>query len=343
VRESAESWFWHTADWLAFAKAIGAEFFIDDLSALIYVDRDPIAVCPVILEERQGYRRFSYFGDFIPCPAFGSNVTESARLQAIEFYADWLDTTAAQRNVAYTRVFVPPLAACRASSRDAQAWNPLLRHGYLDISGASQVIDLTPDVEQLWRNVRKGHRSDIKRAAGQCEARVWDAATVTDDTFDRYRTLHAIDAGRVTRTRETFDMMLAWIRAGHGVLVEAHQGDRPVAFAVVITFRGGAYYASSCKDPQVPLPSMHLVQWETIKWLKDHGVQRYDIGGQYFGPTWSHLPSEKELSIAHFKRGFGGTTRRVDTVEKFYSAALLKQLGGDRLQALLAGREQHTR
>ena len=138
-------------------------------------------------------------------------------------------------------------------------------------------------------------------------------------------------------------MMLAWIRAGHGVLVEAHQDNRPIAFAVIITFRAGAYYASSCKDPNLPLPSMHLLQWEAIKWLKAHGVQHYDIGVQHFGPTWTHVPSDKELSIAHFKRGFGGTARRVDTVEKFYSAAVLKEVGGNRLQALLAGREQHTR
>jgi hypothetical protein len=342
ARESDESWFWHTPDWLAFVKAIGADFFVEDLSSLIVVDREPVAICPVILEDRGGYRRFTYLGECVPFPAFRKGVSESIRANALETYAGWLEQTAAARDVAYTRVIVPTLAEC-STRCDPLPWNPLLRHGYLDISAASQVVSLDDEGEVLWRNVRKGHRSDVKRASEQCDAVVWDADTITDAKFDQYRALHAIDAGRATRAPATFDMMLAWIRRGHGILVEAHRGGSPVAFAVVILFRSGAYYASSCKDPTLTVPAMHLVQWTTITWLKAHGFRRYDLGLQYFGPAWSHVPSGKEISIASFKRGFGGTTRRVDVAERFYAPAVLQRVGGDRLQALIAERESHTR
>ncbi|HXG54329.1 MAG TPA: GNAT family N-acetyltransferase [Vicinamibacterales bacterium] len=339
---SPDAWFWHTPDWLAFVKAVGAQYFVEDLSALIYVNREPLAICPVILEERGGYRRFTYLGEFLPFPAFRPGVIESVRAKAIEHYAAWLDALAVVRDVAYTRVIIPALAE-RTGNGGADAWNPLLRHGYLDISTASQILDLRADVDALWQDVRKGHRSDIKRAAGSCDVRVWDDETITHETFDAYRTLHAIDAGRVTRGTATFDMMLGWIRKGNAVLVEARRGGEPVAFAVVILFGSGAYYASSCKHPDVDAPAIHLVQWETVKWLKAHGYRRYDLGLQYFGPAWTHVPSPKEISIARFKRGFGGATRRVDVAERFFSTAVLEQAGRERLQALIAAREHQPR
>ncbi|MBM4114205.1 MAG: GNAT family N-acetyltransferase, partial [Phycisphaerae bacterium] len=117
-------------------------------------------------------------------------------------------------------------------------------------------------------------------------------------------------------------------------------GDRPAAFALVLYYRGSAYYASSCKDPDfVEIPTMHLVQWEAMRWLKARGISRYDIGAQHFGPRWDYIASPKERSIAAFKRGFGGETTRVDLVEKFYSADVLAEVGAERVQRLVADRQ----
>jgi hypothetical protein len=73
-------------------------------------------------------------------------------------------------------------------------------------------------------------------------------------------------------------------------------------------------------------------------WLKARGVQRYDLGFQYFGAQFHHVPGPKELSISLFKRGFGGQTRRVPMSEYFYSDAVLEQVTAERLQALVASR-----
>ena len=336
--EAAESWFYHTPEWLAFVKAIGAGALVGDLSFLLYRDGVPVAICPLILEERDGYRRFTYLGEFVPFPAFAAWVDEGTRAKAIDVYASHVEALSREHGAAYTRVMLPALSG--AAVAGGQPWNPLLRHGYLDVSAATQVLSLEPAEDALWRGIRKGHRSDIKRAASGCAVAVWDEQSVTDAKFDEYRTLHAIDAGRVTRAGATFEMMLSWLRAGRAVLVEAARDGAPVAFAVIIRYRAGAYYASSCKLPDLELPAMHLVQWETIKWLKAHGVGHYDLGMQYFAPSWHYVPSAKDISIAAFKRGFGGVTHRVDVVERFFSAAVLDQIGRARLHDLVAAQEQ---
>jgi hypothetical protein len=335
VATSDDAWFWHSMDWLAFVKALGTGTFVEDMSFLIYCDRELLAICPVILEARDGYRRFSYMGEFIPFPAFRPGIAQELRLQAIEYYAQTLEELAAANDVAYTRVAVPALA--RTSTAGKADWNPLLRHGYLDVATASQVISLSEPEEALWTSVRKGHRSDIKRAKGLCQIRFWDRERITTEKFEEYRRLHARDVGRVTRSSATFEMMLAWIRRGGAVLVEACHAGSAVAFALLILFRDRAYYASSCRDPDLTrLSAVHLIQWESILWLKSHGHSHYDIGIQYFGPRWGHVPTAAEISIARFKRGFGGATQRVDTVERFYSASVLERVGATRLKALIS-------
>jgi len=336
ITQSEDAWFWHSTDWLAFVKAVGAEAFVEDLSFLIYNGREVVAICPVILEERDGYRRFTYLGEFLPFPAFSRGVALELRMKALEYYASTLKRIAQTRDVAYTRVIVPVLAPVSIGPC-VSTWNHLLRYGYLDASASTQIILLGETEETLWGNVRKGHRSDIKRAGESCEIRFWDRHTITSGKFDEYRQLHARDAGRVTRAADTFEMMLDWIRSGAAALVEASHAGTAAAFSLLILFREGAYYASACREPDLThLPAMHLIQWETIRWLKSNGYHQYDLGAQYFGPRWDHVPTAKDISIARFKRGFGGVTRRVDTVERFYSASVLARVGANRLKSLVS-------
>ena len=177
----------------------------------------------------------------------------------------------------------------------------------------------------LWSDVRKGHKSDVKRAGEVCELKVWDRYTITALKFREYRLLHARDAGRVTRSQRTFDLMLSWVEAGHAILVEAEHGGQAISFALVIIFGTGAYYGSSCKDPDHPdIAASHLVQWGTISWLKEHGFEWYDIGLQQFHSQWYGPASTKHISISQFKRGFGGMTIPLVTAEFFYSKELLR-------------------
>lgn len=340
--QSEDAWFWHTTEWLAFVKEVGAEFFVEDLSFLIYSGRDLVAICPVILELRDGYRRFTYLGEFIPYPAFRQGVKSELRTKALEYYARTLKGIAETRDVAYTRVTIPPLAPILYAP-GGYAWNPLLRHGYLDASASTQIIFLSESEDVLWGNIRKGHRTDIKRAGESCAIRFWDRQTITSEKFDEYRRLHARDAGRVTRSITSFNMMLDWIRQGTAVLVEAQHAGAAAAFSLVILFREGAYYASACKEPElIHITAMHLIQWETIRWLRSNGYRHYDLGPQYFGPRWDHVPTAKDISIARFKRGFGGVTLRINSIERFYSASVLACVGAHRLKALVSAQSEAT-
>jgi lipid II:glycine glycyltransferase (peptidoglycan interpeptide bridge formation enzyme) len=114
--------------------------------------------------------------------------------------------------------------------------------------------------------------------------------------------------------------MHEWIRQDLAILCRASLDGRLVGAALISVFKDGAYYSSSCEDPEYNhLPIGHILQWEAMRWLKEHGARRYEIGLQVYGSQEHMTVSEKETRIAFFKRGFGGVTVPFWRGEKFYS------------------------
>ncbi|MBI4355001.1 MAG: GNAT family N-acetyltransferase [Candidatus Omnitrophica bacterium] len=331
--ESDTAWFWHTTAWLTYARAFTAERFMDDLSFMIYNGPELCAICPVFLEEEYGIRRFACVGEPLPFPAYKPGLGAGAQCRVLDLYIETLARLAEEHQAAYVSVRVPPVAA---ASRENAALpvNPLLPYGFFDLTVLTQVVDLRQPRETLWAQIRKGHKSDIKRGGKSCAVTVWDQATITLEKFRQYQELHRKDAGRATRSQRTFDLMLDWVRDGQAMLTEAHIGDRPIAFALVMRFGVGAYYGSGCKDPDhLSVPASHLIQWEAMLWLKAHGTQFYDLGLQHLAPQWFHVPTAKELGISSFKRGFGGMTVPLATAERFYALDYLKETFARRMEA----------
>jgi hypothetical protein len=330
AERSDDAWFWQTTRWIRWARAISEDRFVATRSFLIKAGTEVLAICPVNIELRGGQRVFSFLGGPIPAPAIRNDITGKGRSRVLSAYVSALADLACADGVVYGSVKNPFTRLLRAVP--LTDINPWLRVGFSDLPVLTQVIDLRRSEERLWAEVSKGHRSDIKRAARACLVRIWDAQSITRDKFAQYKAVHAKDAGRVTRSAATFDMMEDWVRDGFAVLAEANHAGKPAAFGVIITHKNNAYYGSGCRDPDVDLPVSHTLQWTVLQWLRRHGCQLYDIGLQHFGPQWFGVPSAKEIAIASFTRGFGGETVPLVTAEWFYSADALERFFRQRLQ-----------
>jgi hypothetical protein len=333
---SADAWFWHTSAWLDWTRELAGDRFIADRSFVIVADAEPLAICPLMVERGPYGTQFSMMGEPIPFLAIKAGVGTAGRQRLIARYVDALAAIAGEVGAQYVRVKLPFLRAVHDAGGLSQP-NPLLRFGFFDLPYLTHLIDLRPDLEALWADVRKGHRADIKRARETCAVTIWDQRTISTAKMREYQALHAKDAGRITRSQKTFDMMQSWIASGHAVLVEGHHHDAPVSFAVILLHGRGAYYGSGCTDPdRLRLCASHMVQWEAIAWLKASGYVAYDVGVQHFAPQWFEVPSAKDVSIAEFKRGFGGGTVPLITAECFYSMDAMRQAFAGRLERYLA-------
>ena len=339
AKQSEDAWFWHTTHWMEYTQEYSADRFIANSSFTIVENETILAICPLVTErdvlEERG-NKFSYSGGPIPFPATRNDLSPAKKQQVLNLYVQTLTSIAQRTDVGYVSVRVPSVAKSYMAF-GAPFASPMLRYGYIDLAHLTQVIDLREEASVLWGNIRKGHKADIKRAEQSCEVTVWDGGSITTEKFQEYQSLHAKDAGKVTRSQTTFDLMRAWVEDGNAILVEAQHAGQTAAFSLVILFNSGAYYGSSCKDPDlVGIPASHLIQWRTISWLKEHGIDWYDVGVQQFSPQWFDPAGAKDISIADFKRGFGGATVPLVTAEFFYDKALLKRTFESRLDGYLS-------
>jgi hypothetical protein len=338
------AWFWHTTAWLDYTLAYRPDLTPASKSFMVVDGGQVQAICPLILEEfptggdGNGVREFSFGGGFGPPPAFSTQTQDDPRVkQAVaDACFDQIDELAREFNVGRVSFAIPPLAK---SSWDSQVSpeNWLARRGYADVSIHTQVIDLSLTPTDLLGGMRKGHRSDVKRGSKQMEIVALGADEISRDQFDQYQALHQLAAGRVTRPQSTFDSMFEWIKSGNGALICAKYDGDFVAFALLTVYKDGAYYGSSCTHPDYARTQAgHGIQWRAMEWLREHGVHRYDLGWQQFGPLPYDFPTDKELAIAHFKRGFGGDTVPFFRAEKFYSTAYYGSITADRAKAYVA-------
>jgi len=169
------------------------------------------------------------------------------------------------------------------------------------------IVDLTPSTDALWRNVRKSYRPIIHAAE-----REYEIVTCGPTGMDYFRRLHALDAGRVTRPAESWELMADWVNVGWLILVgakpradvaERTAGAGPAAsttldgwtaFAAFYTCEP-AYYGHAAS---LARNVNHALVWHAMLELKDLGCQWLDMGE--VGAT-----DQKGKDLEFFKRGFG--------------------------------------
>ena len=161
---------------------------------------------------------------------------------------------------------------------------------------ASRIIDLRPDEETLWGDLRKKWRQYVNKARGA-------GIVVVDAEGDRLPEFHRIyqetaaRAGFLIRTEGAYrDVWEAYRPQGLARLLFAQTADgEPLAtlFLVrcgprVVEPYGGMTAAGGESRAN------YLLKWEAIRTSREQGATSYDLWGLATG------------GIAHFKTGFGG-------------------------------------
>jgi len=315
---SDDAWFWHTTPWLEYTLQFRQDADSKSCSFFVMNNAKVAAICPLVLEENDGVKEFSYIGSYGFPPALDNNLTIKERNKAVNAIFNHIDFLADKHGVKRVLMRFPVLNPSFIEAPRTQS-NYLMKFGFLDASLQTQVIDMRRPIVDLRREIRHGHDSDIDKASKILTAEIFDSQTITEEAFRGYLDLHHKDTGRAKRARATFDMMYDWIREGNAFLIGAKKGNMFVGFSYFFLYKNNAYYGSACNDPNsAGIPVAHFIQWEGIKWMHEHAIKFYEIGWQYYAQTLEHFPTEKEKSISKFKRGFGGFTALLPMGEKYY-------------------------
>ena len=335
--QSNDAWFWHTTDWLEYTLNYKPQLKTQNLSFLVYKENKVVAVVPLMLEVHQAggddIREFSFSGGAIPAAALDNALSEIKRGLVYEFIFDQLDRLAYQNKVARVVLMLNPLSP--SFLNQGIPFNYLMQFGYMDISLNTQLIDLRKSENELWDNLRRNHRRNIKKGDG-FKVFVYRSKNITKDTFNRYKETHHKAAGRQTRPDKTFELMYDWLIQDLGFLVVVEFEDRQVSFEYYSVYKNNVYGTSAANDPDYKhLPLRHLLEWEAILWMKRQHFSFYEIGLQQYGILPYDFPGKKQLNISHFKKGFGGFTVPFFIGEKFYSLEYYKKIDCARKQKFL--------
>ena len=173
---------------------------------------------------------------------------------------------------------------------------------------SSIVLNLEASEEELFRNLSKGHKSDIKKA-------LKNNITVSNGDENDLKEFSDIfvrmnkDRGIQQQETET----RAFLKAAYQFISEHKKGlflvvkneERKNIGGVFVVFQGNtARYFKGASDASFRhLPVLHLAIWEAIQRSRELGYKVFDLWG------YNHYVDENDqvFFINRFKKGFGGS------------------------------------
>lgn len=187
---------------------------------------------------------------------------------------------------------------------------------YLLLRGAratpyfTQVIDLSLSEADLYRRIRTSYKSLINWGKRNLSLRLLDSNTIQKEDMEKFRRLHFDAAGRETRSRRTWDLQYEMVRQGEAFVMLGFLEGSLVTGAFFSYSPKYCYYGVSASTRELfEKPLSHVVIWTAILHAKELDCRFFEMGEQLYPNQGNPLPTQKELGVSTFKRGFGGQTQ----------------------------------
>jgi peptidoglycan pentaglycine glycine transferase (the first glycine) len=170
---------------------------------------------------------------------------------------------------------------------------------------AVMVLDLAPDLEKILSGFHSKWRYNI-RLAERKGVEVVQATRADLPAFYDLLVTTARRDGFFIRGRSYFEDLFDCLEpSGLIAMFLARFEGAPIAGAICMGFgqRITYVYGASSNEHRKVMPN-HLMQWQMIRWAKEHGYAIYDFRG--VSPVRDGVPVEEHIAgLNRFKEGFG--------------------------------------
>lgn len=172
---------------------------------------------------------------------------------------------------------------------------------------SSYEIDLSQSQEEIYGNLRDGHKKSLKKAykSGMTVDVVKDANEI-DSFFSIYSKMckaRNIDLGELS-AQNIHEIYSFLIKNNKGQILVSKDKDNVILGGVILVYQGitvrGLKGASD--DDKRDMPLTHIILYEAIRLAKSNGFKYFDFWG------YNHFADEKNhvFNINYFKEGYGG-------------------------------------
>jgi hypothetical protein len=325
VFNSSDGWLWATRATHEFRISClkAASRLVADRSFLLVLDGIPTGLAPLVIEkcDQTGYLSAAYLGAPLPWPMVIGDRADKGEVQRLIF--DELERRVCEAGASRLQIV---LSSGKSLVNQRDEFASLVRaRGFVDVSYQSHVIDIDMHTLPL---VRERYRRNVRKAKKNFETRVWSADDLPHSIVETYMALHIKDAGRVSRSADTYEKQIDIVRKREAFFVVALQSsnEQIVGMLLVGLYKGAAYDSSVAVDPAFEAEHIsHLLKWTAIEYLLGAGIRHYELGNESFTSTYLEQPEEKNYGISFFKNGWArGNLKQVFVAEKFYSASVFE-------------------
>jgi len=180
------------------------------------------------------------------------------------------------------------------------------------------IVDLTKDLNEIWKNIKKGHRYNIKKSMREgCEVEIVSDALKKIENFIKnyYLTMDKNKAPK--KYYFSTEFISDHFNLLNAILIEVKYKNEVIGASIFIC--GDKiihYYLSGTTYNFKGLYPSDLTLWETIKWAKKNGFKYLDLGGG----------RGKNDSLFEFKKGFSKITSPFYIGKKIFNIKVYQKL-----------------
>ena len=319
--QSNSAWFRHTTYWMKYIMDCREDSNSKNLSFMVKQNGKIIAVVPLISQYIYSDKENDEFANYdtpVPIMAIKNDNVDIVREKVFEEVQKYIDELAIRNKIKIGKFFIDPLLKNNICN-NFDDFN-LLKFSYFPDLKTTSIIDLTVGEDSVLRQMRKGHKADIKSVfrdnytnnGGGWRVDIFDYKNIGsfETSVGIMENIHFIDSGRKTRTEQSWVDMYEWIKNKMAFLVLVWSNDlnRYTTAGLFMNYKDSVYYASYATIDSSLFKGKvgYVVQWSAIKYMIENGFSKYETGWNYYPANFKEKPDDKVMQISSFKRGFGG-------------------------------------
>lgn len=270
----------------------------ENLSFSVCLGGMPLAAFLIAYEQSSG---FSYFS--LPCSLLvNPNVDKATQERAIATVIKQLKKKNILNHAFCYQEYPSPYVSSFSTA--------LLESGLRGSFGLCQRLALSSSKEDLWQQMRKVYRKNISWGEEHIKLKIIDKDNYLNEHIESFRKLHIHVSGKETRSKLSWQRQGEIVKNGEAFIIEGYLDNTLISASLFIYNQHSCYYGVGAYQRELfDFPISHYPVWHAICWAQKLGCHYFDFGEMLFSNT-VHLglqpPSDKELSISHFKKGFAG-------------------------------------
>lgn len=294
---------------------------IENKSFLVIFKNEVQAIVPLFIEKIQNHYSFSLANSYLPSPLIKNKKLENLIFSHINILAK-------KYNISQIKFEIDPTIDFLVSKNN---FNPLKKYDFLETNNLTILANLELSKEELWSNIRSRYKTQINRYYKNSKntLSIMDNKNSNWKHQEAYWNLHKIIAKDKARDIKLFKKQFELIKEKYATLFYIkNEKNEYISFSLFFHRSNSVLYASAVsKEDNFQEPLTHVMIWEAQKYFKNLNFKVMQFGepsGFCKFTGLDDIQDDKQLAIAHFKRGMASNIQTKYRGIKFYDKSLLK-------------------